>query len=204
MSHYVTRGPELTPIRPEYLTATIDELASDDAVVTVDTGTACIWAARYITAKRNRRVFGSFSWASMANAMPNALGVALAYPGRQVIALCGDGGLTMLMGDLLTIAQRKLPVKVVVLNNGGLEFVHIEMEEAGIEPFGTEFENPDFSKLAEAVGFTGIRLEDPHEVRDAVTRLLSTPGRRCSTPSSIPTRSACRRTSPSAWPRASR
>jgi pyruvate dehydrogenase (quinone) len=112
----------------------------------------------------------------MANAMPNALGIALAYPGRQVIALCGDGGFTMLMGDLLTIAQRKLPVKIVVLNNGGLEFVHIEMEEAGIEPFGTAFENPDFSKLAEAVGLTGIRLEDPREVRDAVTRLLSTPG----------------------------
>lgn len=176
MSHYVTRGPELTPIRPEYLTSTIDELASDDAAVCVDTGTACIWAARYITAKRDRHIFGSFSWASMANAMPNALGVAVAYPGRQVIALCGDGGLTMLMGDLLTIAERKLPVKLVVLNNGGLEFVHIEMEEAGIEPFGTSFENPDFSKLAEAVGFTGIRVEDPREVRDAVTRLLSTPG----------------------------
>ncbi|MCW3018124.1 MAG: thiamine pyrophosphate protein domain protein TPP-binding [Solirubrobacterales bacterium] len=176
MSHYVTRGPELSPIRPEYLTSTIDELASDDAAVCVDTGTACIWAARYVTAKRDRRIFGSFSWASMANAMPNALGIALAYPGRQVIALCGDGGLTMLMGDLLTIAERKLPVKLVVLDNGGLEFVHIEMEEAGIEPFGTAFENPDFSKLADAVGFTGIRVEDPREVRDAVTRLLSTPG----------------------------
>jgi pyruvate dehydrogenase (quinone) len=176
MSHYVTRGPELTPIRPEYLASTLDELASDDAAVCLDTGTACIWGARYISAKRERRVLGSLSWASMANAMPNALGVALAYPGRQVIALCGDGGLTMLMGDLLTIAQRRLPVKIVVLNNGGLEFVHIEMEEAGIEPFGTEFENPDFAKVADAVGLTGIRVEDPREVRDAVTRLLATPG----------------------------
>jgi pyruvate dehydrogenase (quinone) len=176
MSHYVTRGPELTPIRPEYLTSTIDELASDDAAVCLDTGTACIWGARYITAKRDRHIFGSLSWASMANAMPNALGVALAYPGRQVIALCGDGGLTMLMGDLLTIAERKLPVKLVVLNNVGLEFVHIEMEEAGIEPFGTGFENPDFSKLADAVGITGIRVEDPREVHGAVSLLLSTPG----------------------------
>jgi pyruvate dehydrogenase (quinone) len=176
MGHYVTRGPELSPIRPEYLASTIDELASDDAAVCVDTGTACIWAARYITARRDRRIFGSFSWASMANAMPNALGIALAYPGRQVIALCGDGGLAMLMGELLTIAERQLPVKLVVLNNGGLEFVHIEMEEAGIEPFGTAFENPDFSKLADAIGLTGIRVEDPRAVRDAVTRLLSTPG----------------------------
>jgi len=176
MGHYVTRGPEVAPIRPEYLLSTVDELASDDAAVTVDTGTPCIWVARYITAKRDRNIFGSFSWASMACAMPNAIGIALAYPGRQVIAVCGDGGLAMLMGDLLTIAQRKLPVKLVVLNNSGLEFVHIEMEEAGIQPFGTEFENPDFAQLAEAIGITGIRLEDPHEVTDAVSRLLSTPG----------------------------
>jgi pyruvate dehydrogenase (quinone) len=176
MSHYVTRGPELSPIRPEYLVSTIDELAGDDVAVCADTGTACIWAARYITAKPNRHIFGSFSWASMANAMPNAIGIALAYPGRQVIALCGDGGLTMLMGDLLTIATRKLPVKLVVLNNGGLEFVKIEMEEAGIEPFGIALENPDFAKLAEAIGLTGIRVQDPREVRDGVARLLSTTG----------------------------
>jgi pyruvate dehydrogenase (quinone) len=176
MSHYVTRGPELSPIRPEYLVSTIDELAGDDVAVCADTGTACIWAARYITAKPDRHIFGSFSWASMANAMPNAIGIALAYPGRQVVALCGDGGLTMLMGDLLTIAARKLPVKLVVLNNGGLEFVNIEMEEAGIEPFGIALENPDFAQLAEAIGLTGIRVEDPREVRDGVTRLLSTPG----------------------------
>ena len=93
MSHYVTRGPKLDRIRPEHLTATLDELADDDAVFTVDTGTACIWAARYVTAKQDRRILGSFSWASMANAMPQAMGSALAYPGRQAIALCGDGGL---------------------------------------------------------------------------------------------------------------
>ena len=112
----------------------------------------------------------------MASAMPNAIGIALAFPGRQVIAVCGDGGLSMLLGDLLTIAERKLPIKLVVLNNSGLEFVHIEMEEAGIEPFGVGFENPDFAKLADAIGITGIRLEDPREVKDGVSRLLSTPG----------------------------
>lgn len=176
MSHYVTRGPELSPIRPEYLVSMVDELANDDAAVCADTGTPCIWTARYITAKAKRHIFGSFSWASMANAMPNAIGIALAYPGRQVIAICGDGGLSMLMGDLLTIAERRLPVKLVVLNNGGLEFVNIEMEEAGIEPFGIRFENPDFAKLAEVIGITGIRLEEPGDVRDSVTRLLSTPG----------------------------
>lgn len=176
MSHYVTRGTEISPIRPEYLVSTLDENAASDAVFTVDTGTACIWSARYITATPERRLFGSFSWGSMANAMPNAIGAALAYPGRQVIALCGDGGLTMLMGDLLTIKTYELPVKLVVLNNSSLGFVHIEMEEAGIRPVGTQLQNPDFSRLAETLGLTGIRLEDPRDVGAAVERLLATPG----------------------------
>ena len=160
----------------ESIGPTGDELADDDAAFTADTGTACIWVARYVTAKQDRHIFGSFSWASMANAMPNALGIALAYPGRQVIAVCGDGGLSMLMGELLTIAARNLPVKLVLLNNSGLQFVHIEMEEAGIEPFGIEFPDANFAKLAEAFGLTGIRVEDPGDVREGVERLLSTPG----------------------------
>ena len=176
MSHYVTRGPELTPIRPEYLVSTIDELASDDAVVCADTGTACIWTARYITAKEKRNIIGSFSWASMANAMPNTIGAALAYPGRQAIGICGDGGLSMLMGDLLTIAERQLPVKLVVLDNSGFQFVRIEMEEAGIQPYGIKFANPDLAKVAESIGLTGIRVEDPGDVRDAVAQFLATPG----------------------------
>jgi pyruvate dehydrogenase (quinone) len=176
MSHYVTRGPDVSPIRPEYLVSVIDELADDDAVVCADTGTAVIWTARYITAERGRNIFGSLSWAAMANAMPNAIGAALAYPGRQVIGLCGDGGLAMLMGDLLTIAERQLPVKLVVLDNSGFQFVHIEQEEAGIQPFGIKFANPDLAKVAEAIGLTGIRVEDPREVRDAVAEFLATPG----------------------------
>ena len=176
IGHYVERGPKTRPIRPEYLVSVINELASEDAAFSADTGTACIWMARYVDAKKGRRLFGSLSWASMANAMPNAMGAALAYPGRQVIALCGDGGFTMLLGDLLTIVERELPVKLVVLDNGGLEFVNIEMEEAGIEPFGTRFKNPDFSKVAEAMGATGVRVEDPADVRDAVQRVLTCEG----------------------------
>lgn len=176
IGHYVERGPETKPIRPEYLVSTINEHASEDAAFSADTGTACIWMARYVDAKEGRRLFGSLSWASMANAMPNAMGAALAYPGRQVIALCGDGGFTMLLGDLLTIVERALPVKLIVLNNGGLEFVNIEMEEAGIEPFGTRFRNPDFAKVAEAMGATGVRVEDPADVDEAVRHVLSCEG----------------------------
>jgi pyruvate dehydrogenase (quinone) len=176
MSHYVTRGPEISPIRPEYLVSVIDELADDDAVVCADTGTAVIWTARYITARQKRNIFGSLSWAAMANAMPNTIGAALAYPGRQAIGLCGDGGLSMLMGDLLTIAERQLPVKLVVLDNGGFQFVHIEQQEAGIQPFGTKFANPDFAKVAQSLGLAGIRVEHPGDVRDAVAEFLATPG----------------------------
>jgi pyruvate dehydrogenase (quinone) len=176
LHHYVTRGEKVSPIRPEYLMSTVDELAAADAAFTADTGTPCIWVARHVTAKQGRHIFGSFSWASMANAMPNALGIALAYPGRQVVAVCGDGGLSMLIGDLLTITARNLPVKLVVLNNRGLQFVHIEQEEGGLEPFGIELADPNFAQLAEAFGITGIRVEDPGDVREGVNQLLSTPG----------------------------
>ncbi|WP_369636276.1 thiamine pyrophosphate-dependent enzyme [Nocardia sp. JMUB6875] len=176
MDHYVTRGPAVTPIRPEFLVSTIDELADQDAIFTIDTGTPCIWAARYVTATRGRSLLGSLSWASMANAMPNAIGAALSQPGRQVIALCGDGGLTMLLGDLLTIAARGLPIKLVVFNNAELGFVHLEMEEAGLLPFGTDLPTLDFARVAEAMGITGLRLDDPKQVRTSVARLLDSPG----------------------------
>ena len=176
MGHYVSRGAKLKRIRPEYLVATLDAVAADDAVFTVDTGTACIWAARYVTAGPDRHILGSFNWATMANAMPYAMGVDFACPGRQAIALCGDGGLAMMMGELLTIAERQLPVKIVVLNNSHLEFVHIEMMEAGIEPFGTGLQNPNFAAVAEALGITGLRLEQPADVRTTVEQFLATPG----------------------------
>ena len=151
LQHYVKKGPGIKPIRPEFLAATLSELAADDAMFFADTGTACIWLARHVKGGTNRRIFGSFSWASMANAAPNAFGAQLAYPGRQTIALCGDGGFTMLaLGDLLTQVQRKSEVVQIILNNESLDFVNIEMQEAGVVPFGVDFKNPNFAKVAEA------------------------------------------------------
>jgi pyruvate dehydrogenase (quinone) len=174
LQHYVDKGPDIKPIRPEFLAKTLSDVASDDAMFFADTGTACIWLARHISGGRNRRLFGSFSWASMANAAPNAFGAQLAYPGRQTIALCGDGGFTMLaLGDLLTQVQRKTPVVQIILNNESLDFVNIEQQEAGIIPFGVEFKNPNFAKVAEAMGAKGIRIEDPGDVRDGLAEALA-------------------------------
>jgi pyruvate dehydrogenase (quinone) len=174
LQHYVKKGPGIKPIRPEFLAATLDELASDDAMFFVDTGTACIWAARHLKGGTNRRIFGSFSWASMANASPNAFGAQLAFPGRQTIALCGDGGFTMLgLGDLLTQVQRKTPVVQIILNNESLDFVNIEMQEAGVVPFGVDFKNPNFAKVAEAMGAKGIRIEEPGHVREGLAEALA-------------------------------
>ena len=174
LQHYVNKGPGIKPIRPEFLAATLSELASDDAMFFVDTGTACIWAARHLRGGANRRIFGSFSWASMANAAPNAFGAQLAFPGRQTIALCGDGGYTMLaLGDLLTQVERKAPVVQIVLNNDSLNFVNIEQQEAGFVPFGVEFKNPNFAKVAEAMGAKGIRIEEPGDVREGLAEALA-------------------------------
>jgi pyruvate dehydrogenase (quinone) len=174
LNHYVTKGPGIKPIRPEFLAATLSELASEDAMFFADTGTACIWLARHIKGGKNRRIFGSFSWASMASAAPNAFGAQLAFPGRQTIALCGDGGFTMLgLGDLLTLVQRKARVVQIILNNESLDFVNIEQQEAGMVPFGVDFKNPNFARVAEAIGAKGIRLEDPGDVKDALAEALA-------------------------------
>jgi pyruvate dehydrogenase (quinone) len=174
LAEYVKRGPSLKPIRPEYLVATLDRLADDDAFFGVDTGTPCIWAARYLRASAKRGIFGSFTWASMASAAPNAMGAQMAAPGRQTIALSGDGGFTMLgLGDMLTLVERKLPVVVIVFNNGSLDFVRIEQQEAGVAPFGTDFLNPNFALVAEAMGAKGIRLEEPANVEDALREALA-------------------------------
>jgi len=177
LQHYVEKGPEIKPIRPEFLAATLSELASDDAMFFADTGTACIWMSRHVKGATNRRIFGSFSWASMANAAANAFGAQLAYPGRQTIALCGDGGFTMLgLGDLLTQVQRKTPVVQIILNNESLDFVKIEQQEAGIVPFGTDFKNPNFAKVAEAMGAKGIRIEEPGDLREGLAEALAHKG----------------------------
>jgi pyruvate dehydrogenase (quinone) len=177
LNHYVEKGPEIKPIRPEFLAATLSELASDDALFFADTGTACIWLARHIKGGRKHRLFGSFSWGSMANAAPNAFGAQLAYPGRQTIALCGDGGFSMLgLGDLATLVQRKARVVQIILNNESLDFVNIEQQEAGLIPFGVDFKNPNFARVAEGMGAKGIRLEDPGDVKDALAEALAYSG----------------------------
>ena len=174
LQHYVEKGPGIKPIRPEFLAATVSELASPDAMFFIDTGTACMWGSRHLRGGRDRRIFGSFSWASMPNAAPNAFGAQLAYPGRQTIALCGDGGFTMLaLGDLLTQVERKSPVVQIILNNEMLDFVNIEQQEAGLVPFGTNFKNPNFARVAEAMGAKGIRLEEPGDVKDALAEALA-------------------------------
>lgn len=147
------------PIYPEYLTAQINKLAKDDAIFTTDVGTPTVWAARYLRMTKNRRLIGSYNHGSMASAMPQAVGAQIAFPGRQVISLSGDGGFSMLMGDILTIYQYNLPVKIVVYNNGSLGFVAMEMKVAGLPTYGTELKNPDFAKMASAIGILGIRVE---------------------------------------------
>jgi pyruvate dehydrogenase (quinone) len=160
--------PGRKPIHPQYLTRVVNELAASDAIFTADVGSPTMWAARYLTMNGKRRLLGSFNHGSMANAMPQAIGAQLTYPERQVISLSGDGGFSMLMGDILTIRQLKLPVKIVVFNNGALAFVELEMKAAGLLEHGTTLDNPDFAQMAEAIGIRGIRVEDPGDVKAAV------------------------------------
>ncbi|GAA4024783.1 ubiquinone-dependent pyruvate dehydrogenase [Arthrobacter methylotrophus] len=148
------------PLHPQFVGRLVDELAAPDAVFTCDVGSPTVWAARYLTMNGRRRLLGSFNHGTMANALSHGIGAAAAYPGRQVVALAGDGGLTMLLGELITLVQNKLPVKVVVFNNSSLNFVELEMKAAGFVNFGTELENPDFAKLAESLGIRGIRVDD--------------------------------------------
>jgi pyruvate dehydrogenase (quinone) len=156
------------PLHPQFVAATIDRLAAPDAVFTADVGTPCIWAARYLRMNGTRRLIGSFSHGSMANALPHAIGAAAAAPGRQVIALSGDGGVAMLLGELLTLRQQQLPVKVIVFNNGALSFVELEMKAAGIVTYGTDLLDPDFAGIARAAGLSGTRVAEADELEDAL------------------------------------
>ena len=155
-------------IHPEYLMAALSEKASKDAIFTADVGTPTVWAARYLKMTAQRRLLGSFTHGSMASAMPQAIGAQLAFPNRQVISLSGDGGFAMLMGDLLTIFQYNLPVKLVIFNNYSLGFVAMEMKVAGLPPFGTDMKNPNFARMAEAMGIRGIRVENPDDLPEAI------------------------------------
>jgi pyruvate dehydrogenase (quinone) len=163
-----TGTPGHKPIHPQYLTRIVNELAAPDAIFTADVGSPTMWAARYLTMNGKRRLLGSFNHGSMANAMPQAIGAQLTFPKRHVISLSGDGGFSMLMGDFLTIRQLKLPVKIILFNNGALAFVELEMKAAGLLEHGTTLDNPDFAQMAEAVGIRGIRVEDPGDVKAAV------------------------------------
>lgn len=165
-----------TPIRPEYVAALADRLASDDAVFTCDVGSPVVWAARYLTMNGRRRLIGSFNHGTMANALPHAIGAQTAFPGRQVVALAGDGGLTMLFGELVTLIQNKLPVKLIVFNNSSLNFVELEMKAAGIVTFGTELVNPDFAAVAQSMGMFGRRVTEPADLERAISDALAHDG----------------------------
>ena len=163
-------------IHPQQVAKTLSDLAADDAVFTCDVGLPVVWAARYLAMNGRRRLLGSFWHGSMANAMPQAIGVQKALPGRQVISLSGDGGFSMLMGDFLSLKQLDLPVKVVVFNNRALGFIELEQKSTGFIDFGTGFENPNFAAMAEAVGIRGIRLEHPGEVEEGIRAALAHDG----------------------------
>ncbi|GAB2663792.1 pyruvate dehydrogenase [Gordonia jinhuaensis] len=174
LRHYVDDGETRSPIRPEYLAALLDEQLDDDAIVTVDTGTAVIWVAHQMTFGGQRQQIGSYSWASMADASPYAFGATKALPGRQVVAMCGDGGFSMLgISDLLTEVAHRSPVVHVVLNNSQLDFVNIEQQEAGLAPWGTDIPSTDYAAIATAMGAKGIRAEDPARLRDQVAEALA-------------------------------
>jgi len=170
LKNYVTDQGKENLIHPEFVAATLNELANQDAIFTVDTGMSCVWAARYIDATGKRTLLGSFNHGSMANAMPQSIGAALACPARQVISMCGDGGLSMMLGDLMTIVQYKLPIKIIVFNNHSLGMVKLEMEVADLPDWQTDMANPDFTKIAEAMGMEAFTVSKPSEVKITLER----------------------------------
>ncbi|MEY8590306.1 thiamine pyrophosphate-dependent enzyme [Butyricimonas hominis] len=176
LNAYVEVHGEKDRIHPEYVMSVVDKLASKDAIFAVDTGMTCVWGARYLHGTGQRKMLGSFNHGSMANAVPQAIGASLAYPDRQVWALCGDGGLSMLLGDLSTIVQYKLPVKIVVFNNRSLGMVKLEMEVAGLPDWQTDMENPDFALVAKAMGMEGFTVNDPEEVQSTLEKAMKING----------------------------
>ncbi|KAF2411400.1 pyruvate dehydrogenase (quinone) [Pseudomonas antarctica] len=164
------------PIHPQYVARLLSELADDDAIFTADVGSPTVWAARYLKMNGKRRLIGSFNHGSMANAMPQAIGAQAAFPGRQVISMSGDGGFAMLMGDFISLAQLKLPVKVIVFDNSSLGFVAMEMKAAGYLDTGTELKNPDFAAMSNAMGILGIRVEQSEDLEPALRRALAHDG----------------------------
>jgi pyruvate dehydrogenase (quinone) len=169
-------SPNSDIIHPQYVTRLVSELAADDAVFTCDVGTPIIWTARYLKVNGRRRIIGSFNHGSMANAMLHAIGAQTAHPNRQVISMSGDGGFTMMMGDFITLVQIGLPVKIIVLNNGTLGFVEMEMKASGFLDTGCDLKNPNFAMMAEATGVRGFRVEKPQELKSAIQAALAHKG----------------------------
>jgi len=176
LDELATADSSQTPIHPQYVARVLDRLASEDAIFTCDVGTPTIWSARYLTMNGKRRILGSFTHGSMANALPQAIGAQVSHPGRQVISMSGDGGFAMLMGDLLTLRQHDLPVKLIVFKNDSLAFVELEMKAAGILDYGTNLLNPDFTKIAEGAGLLGLRAETADQVEPAIAEALAYDG----------------------------
>jgi pyruvate dehydrogenase (quinone) len=176
LNTYVDDAGNVNCIHPEYVASRINALSTKDAIYTVDTGMTCVWAARYLNATGERTLLGSFNHGSMANAMPQSIGAALACPDRQVIAMCGDGGISMMLGDIMTIVQYKLPVKLIVFNNHSLGMVKLEMEVSGLPDWQTDMVNPDFTKIAEAMGMKAITVNDPAKVDEALLQAFSYDG----------------------------
>ncbi|MBV8254674.1 MAG: ubiquinone-dependent pyruvate dehydrogenase [Chitinophaga sp.] len=173
---YVEDQGKEEAISPEYIASIINKVAADDAIFTVDTGMTNVWAARYLQGTGKRVLLGSFNHGSMANALPQSIGAAFAYPGREVFALCGDGGLTMTLGDLMTIRQYNLPVKVMVFNNRSLGMVKLEMEVAGLPDWQTDMHNPDFAAVAAAMGFMTFTLKEPDDAFSVLAAAVDTNG----------------------------
>ncbi|MCC2546950.1 ubiquinone-dependent pyruvate dehydrogenase [Hymenobacter sp. BT175] len=171
-----TGTPGKPNIHPQYLTRLLSDLATEDAIFTCDVGTPTVWAARYLKMNGKRRLLGSFNHGTMANAMPQAIGAQLAYPGRQVISMSGDGGFAMLMGDFLTLKQLNVPVKIVIYNNSALGFVELEMKEAGLVSYGTSLTNPNFAELATGCGVKSFRIEDPADLSAQLAEALAYDG----------------------------
>ena len=176
LDELATQDSEKKSIHPQYVARVLDRLAAEDAIFTCDVGTPTIWAARYLTMNGKRRILGSFTHGSMANALPQAIGAQVSYPGRQVISMSGDGGFAMLMGDLLTLKQQQLPVKIVIFKNDSLAFVELEMKAAGILDFGTDLHNPDFTKIAEGAGLLGLKAETSDQVEPMIAEALKHDG----------------------------
>jgi pyruvate dehydrogenase (quinone) len=176
VSAYTAKAEKLRPIHPEYVAALLDDSIADDAIVTVDTGMCNVWAARYLSPTGRRRIIGSFRHGTMANALPHAIGAAYAHPGRQVVSMSGDGGLTMLLGELLTVAEHNLPIKVVAFNNGSLGMIRLEMMVAGYPSFETDHGVADLAGVARSCGVPSVTVDDPAELPKAMRTALESPG----------------------------